>query len=76
MIAEKITYDIFARINRGDNLMHIGTVEAENSELAKVYATFTYDEEDWTEMVVVERNKLNWVKKPDWLFSEKGAEAL
>lgn len=46
MIAEKITYDIFARINRGDNLMHIGTVEAENSELAKVYATFTYDEED------------------------------
>ncbi|MFD2076172.1 hypothetical protein [Geobacillus jurassicus] len=50
-------------------MAHIGTVEAENEELAKVYATYTYDEEDWAEMVVVDRSELVWVRKPKWLFA-------
>ncbi|BDG36302.1 hypothetical protein [Saccharococcus caldoxylosilyticus] len=79
MIIEKerrSTFDVFARIKRGDHLMYIGTVEAENKELAKIYASFTYDEEDWSEMVVVDRDQLVWVRKPDWLFAEKGDELL
>ncbi|MDQ0162832.1 hypothetical protein [Bacillus alveayuensis] len=69
----RAAFDVFARINRGDHLMYIGTVEAENKELAKIYAAYTYDEEDWTEMVVVDRSEMAWVKKADWLFAEKGA---
>lgn len=70
---KKATFDIFTRIKRGDDLIHIGTVEAETAELAKVYAAYTYDEEDWTEMCVVERNQLQWVKKAKGLFARKGA---
>ncbi len=70
---EKFTFDIFTRIKRGDDLVHIGTVEAESSELAKLYAVFTYDEEDWAEMCVVERGQFHWVKKPEGLFAKKGA---
>ncbi|MBS2770850.1 hypothetical protein KFV09_04740 [Anoxybacillus rupiensis] len=72
MVATKRkTFDIFARIKRGDPLIHIGTVEAENEHLAKVYASFTYDEEDWSEMTVVDRSQIVWVKKPNWLFAQK-----
>ncbi|WP_078411384.1 hypothetical protein [Priestia abyssalis] len=70
---KRLTFDIFTRIKRGDNLTHIGTVEAETEELATVYATFTYDEEDWVEMCVVQRNHLNWVRKPEGLFAKEGA---
>jgi hypothetical protein len=79
MIIEKeqrSIFDVFARAKRGDHLMYIGTVEAENKELAKIYAYFTYDEEDWSEMVVVDREQLVWVRKPDWLFAEKGDRLL
>lgn len=72
-VEKRITFDVFARINRGDHLVHIGTVEAENKDLAKVYATFIYDEEDWTEMCIVPREKINWVRKPKWLFEKEGA---
>ncbi|BDG47704.1 MULTISPECIES: hypothetical protein [Parageobacillus] len=79
MIIEKeqrSIFDVFARAKRGDHLMYIGTVEAENKELAKIYASFTYDEEDWSEMVVVDREQLVWVRKPEWLFAEKGDRLL
>ncbi|MBD8005861.1 hypothetical protein H9631_12310 [Bacillus sp. Sa1BUA2] len=70
---EKLTFDIFTRIKRGDDLVQIGTVEAESPKLAKVYAVFIYDEEDWTEMCVVERGQLHWAKKTEGLFAKKGA---
>ncbi|WP_027410001.1 hypothetical protein [Anoxybacteroides tepidamans] len=69
---QRKTFDIFARIKRGGELIHIGTVEAENEKLAKVYASFTYDEEDWSEMIVVDRSQFVWVKKPHGLFAQKG----
>ncbi|NNU83495.1 hypothetical protein ETC05_06410 [Geobacillus sp. BMUD] len=74
-VQQRKTFDIFARVKRGDQLAHIGTVEAENEELAKVYASYTYDEEDWAEMVVVDRSELVWVRKPKWLFAHKGERA-
>lgn len=66
-------YDVFTRIKRGDDLVHIGSVEAESEQLAKVYAAFTYDEEKWVEMVVVKRDQITWVRKPEGLFEKEGA---
>jgi len=51
----EITYDVFARKNRGDLLSHIGYVDAET---AKVYAWTTYSEENWFEMCVVPRSEI------------------
>lgn len=65
-------FDVFARLKRGDDLIHIGTVEAETEDLAKVYATFTYDEEDWVEMCVIRRDQLHWVRRPQGLFAKEG----
>lgn len=48
-------YEVFARINAGDELMHVGNVEAVNDRLAKVYAYRTFDEEDWERLAVVRR---------------------
>lgn len=70
---KRYEYDVFTRIKRGDNLVHIGTVEAPSDELAKVYANFVYDEEDWVEMCVVRRDNISWVKHPEGLFEKEGA---
>jgi 1,2-phenylacetyl-CoA epoxidase PaaB subunit len=69
---QKYDYDVFTRIKRGDNLIHIGSVSAENDELAKVYANFVYDEEDWVEMCIIRRNQIAWVKQPEGLFGKTG----
>ena len=66
-------YDVFSRIKRGDELIHIGSVEAETEELARVYAAFIYDEEKWVEMFVVKRAQISWVRKPEGLFEKEGA---
>ncbi|MFM1654535.1 hypothetical protein ACI7RC_20915 [Brevibacillus sp. B_LB10_24] len=68
-------YDVFTRIKRGDNLVHIGTVEAQTDDLAKVYATYIYDEEDWVEMCVVRRDHIGWVRHPEGLFKKEEAGA-
>jgi 1,2-phenylacetyl-CoA epoxidase PaaB subunit len=54
----EITYDVFARKNRGDMLSHIGYVDALDDETAKVYAWTTYSEENWFEMCVVPRSEI------------------
>jgi 1,2-phenylacetyl-CoA epoxidase PaaB subunit len=66
-------YDVFSRIKRGDEIIRIGTVEAETEDLAKVYASFTYDEEKWVEMFVVRRTQIHWVRKPEGLLEKEGA---
>lgn len=66
-------YEVFTRINRGDDLMHVGTVEAQTDEMAQVYATFIYNEEDWAEMCLVRRDNISWTKQPDALFGKEGA---
>lgn len=52
---EEKEYYVFSRAKRGDDLMFIGSVDADTDNLAKVYANFTYDEEDWYEMFVVNK---------------------
>jgi 1,2-phenylacetyl-CoA epoxidase PaaB subunit len=55
---KEIIYDVFARKDRGDQLSHIGYIDAFDEETAKVYAWKTYDEERWFEMCVVERSAI------------------
>ena len=54
----EIVYDVFTRKDRGDQLVHIGYVDAFDDETAKVYAWKTYDEERWFEMCVVQRSSI------------------
>ena len=63
-------YQVFARINPGDDLIDVGNVDAPNDRLAKTYARTTFDEEDWDRMVIVPRAALLEVtdeagKRPD-----------
>lgn len=51
-------YEVFARKTRAEPLGHVGTVSASSVDFAKVYARSTYDEENWVEMVVVERGAI------------------
>ncbi|MGK7311229.1 MAG: phenylacetic acid degradation PaaB family protein [Candidatus Longimicrobiales bacterium M2_2A_002] len=58
-------YEVFARKSRGEPLKHIGNLNAPESELAKVYAFNTYDEERWFDMYVVPRDALEEVFTED-----------
>ncbi|WP_247004201.1 phenylacetic acid degradation PaaB family protein [Halosolutus gelatinilyticus] len=46
-------YEVFARINQGDDTKHIGNVTAESDRLAKMYAHNTFNEEDWDFLAVI-----------------------
>lgn len=46
-------YEVLARISAGDDTVHIGSVDAPNDRLAKLYARDTYDEEDWDFFAVI-----------------------
>lgn len=66
----QIIYEVFARKNHEEPLMHVGSVNAPNDDLAKVHAWTAYDEETWVEMCVVRRQEvipvLNSEGKPIW----------
>lgn len=51
-------FEVFARINQGDDTKHIGNVTAQNDRLARMYAHNTFDEEDWNYLAVVRRDNL------------------
>ncbi|MDY6765524.1 MAG: phenylacetic acid degradation PaaB family protein [Halobacteria archaeon] len=51
-------YEVFTRINPGDDIKHIGRVEAPTDRLARLFAHETFDEEDWDYMAVVSRENL------------------
>ena len=51
-------FEVFARKTRGEPLRHIGFVNAESGDLARVYAWKTYDEQNWEEMCVVPRSAI------------------
>lgn len=51
-------WEVFARRVHEDPLAHVGSVTADNRELAVVYARNIYDEHPWVEMVVVPRDAL------------------
>jgi hypothetical protein len=46
---------VLARRAYDEPLRQVGTVEADDTELAKVYAESIYDEFSWVEMVLVPR---------------------
>lgn len=51
-------FEVFARKDHHQELKHVGSVEAADEELAKVYAWSLYDEESWVEMCVVPRSAI------------------
>lgn len=51
-------YEVFARIRAGEDLLHVGNVDAPDDRLVKTYAKTTFDEEDWDRMVAVPREEL------------------
>lgn len=65
-------FDVFARKDRGDALVHIGYVDAVDAELAKVYAWRTYDEQNWFEMCIVPRSAILPVNRDDGPFAHGG----
>lgn len=67
-------YEVFTRINAGDDLMHVGCVEAQNDRLARIYAHTAYDEEDWAHMAVVRRNDIIEVGQPETLAPSGGLQ--
>ncbi len=54
-MSDKI-YEVFARKNHDGALVHVGSLNASDDELAKAYAWTMYDEENWVEMCVVPRD--------------------
>lgn len=65
-------YDVFARKDRGEALFHVGYVTAPDSQLARVYAWKSYDEERWFEMCVVPRRSIIPVNRKDGPFRHGG----
>ncbi|MDA0311116.1 MAG: hypothetical protein O2992_03235 [Gemmatimonadetes bacterium] len=66
----EIVYDVFARKNRGDQLSHIGYIDALDDETAKVYAWTTYSEENWFEMCIVKRSSVIAVNLTEGIFAK------
>lgn len=52
---------VFARRKYEEPLQQVGTVTAEDADLAVVYARSIYDEHPWIEMVVTPRSALHTV---------------
>jgi len=48
-------FEVFARQKTTDFLSHLGSVEAENVELAEARAVRMYDEHAWLEMCIFPR---------------------
>ena len=67
-------YEVFARRTRDEPLGHVGTVNATSTDFARVYARTTYDEENWIEMIVVERAAMIPVIELEPLVEFKEAE--
>ena len=67
-------YEVFARRTRDEPLGHVGTVNATSIDFARVYARTTYDEENWIEMIGVERAAMVPVIELEPLVEFKEAE--
>jgi 1,2-phenylacetyl-CoA epoxidase PaaB subunit len=58
-----MNYEVFARIKPGDDIVHIGRLEADSDALATSFARTTYDEEDWDRLLVVRSEHLLEVER-------------
>lgn len=56
VVAETKLWEVFARHKYEEPLHQVGTIAADDADLAKVYARSIYDEFAWVEMVVVPRD--------------------
>ena len=52
---------VFARRRYEEALYQVGTVTADDPEMARLFARSIYDEHPWIEMIVVPRNQLRTV---------------
>jgi 1,2-phenylacetyl-CoA epoxidase PaaB subunit len=52
---------VLARKKYEEPLYEVGTVTADNPEMAKIFAQSIYDEQPWIEMVVVPRSSIQTV---------------
>lgn len=52
------TYAVFTRQRPGDDLILSGSVDAPNIRLARINAREIYDEEDWTDMIIVDEKQM------------------
>ena len=59
--APRPVWMVFARRKPEEALYQVGTVTAEDAELAVVYARSIYDEHPWLEMMVVPRHTVRTV---------------
>ena len=59
--APRPVWMVFARRKPDEPLAQVGTVTAEDAELAVVYARSIYDEHSWLEMLVVSRSAVRTV---------------
>jgi 1,2-phenylacetyl-CoA epoxidase PaaB subunit len=64
VVAETKMWEVFARRKYEEPLHHVGTLAADDPELAKVYARSIYDEFSWVEMVIAPREAFVPVIKP------------
>lgn len=51
-------YEVFTQVKAGDDIQHVGRVDANSDRLARSYARTTFDEEDWEYMAVVAEEDL------------------
>jgi 1,2-phenylacetyl-CoA epoxidase PaaB subunit len=52
---------VLARKKYEEPLYEVGTVTADNPEMAKIFAQSIYDEQPWIEMIVVPRSSVQTV---------------
>ena len=58
VLNETCIWHVYARRKYEEPLYEIGTVMADDIELAKVYARSIYDEFSWVEMVIIPRDSI------------------
>ena len=58
------TFEVFARDNAERPLQHIGTVQAENKQLAVARARFVYSERPWAELCLAPTASFSGCLKP------------
>jgi 1,2-phenylacetyl-CoA epoxidase PaaB subunit len=64
VVAETRLWEVFARRKYEEPLHQVGTIAADDVELAKVYARSIYDEFSWVEMMIAPRDAIIPVIKP------------
>jgi 1,2-phenylacetyl-CoA epoxidase PaaB subunit len=57
-------YEVFARDNPERPLQHIGTVQADNQQLAIAHARFVYSERIWAELLIAPTASFSNCLKP------------